>query len=43
MARTVIYEYRENYARKKYNLSYDELSQIQQKEVKKIYPLIRVC
>ncbi len=40
MARSVIYEFRESYSMEKYNLKYDDLSLIQQKEIKKKYPLI---
>ena len=40
MARSVVFEYRNKYAAEKYNLKFDELSSIQQKEIRKIYPLI---
>jgi hypothetical protein len=40
MARTVIYEFRNNYAWENYNLIYDDLSPVQKKEIRKIYPLI---
>ena len=40
MARSVVYEFRNRYATDKYNLTFDELSSIQQKEIRKIYPLI---
>ncbi len=40
MARSVIYEFRKNYAEEKFNLQYDDLSSIQQMEIKKKYPLI---
>ncbi len=40
MARTVVYEFRNNYALNNYNYTYDDLSPIQQKEIRKIYPLI---
>ncbi len=40
MARSVIYEFREEYSFKKYNMSYNDLSSVQQKEIKKKFPLI---
>jgi BlaR1 peptidase M56 len=40
MARTVVYAFRENYAMENYQLKYDDLSPIQQKAIRKIYPLI---
>jgi hypothetical protein len=40
MARSVVYEFRNRYATDKYNLTFDELSSVQQKEIRKIYPLI---
>ncbi|MGM0408146.1 MAG: hypothetical protein ACQERU_09175, partial [Bacteroidota bacterium] len=40
MARTVIFGLRNQYAQEKFNLSFDELSSVQQKNVRKIYPLI---
>ncbi|PLX18148.1 MAG: hypothetical protein C0597_06495 [Marinilabiliales bacterium] len=40
MARSVIYDFRENYALEKYQVSYADLSYIQQNEIKKKYPLI---
>lgn len=40
MARTVIFEFRNKYAMEKYNLAFEDLSSIQQKEIRKIYPLI---
>ncbi len=40
MTRTVVYEFRNNYALKNFNYTYDDLSPIQQKEIRKIYPLI---
>lgn len=40
MIRNVIYDYRSKYAIEKFKLPYYELSTSQQKEIKKIYPLI---
>jgi len=40
MVRSVVYTFRDQYSLKKYNLSYEELSSIQQQEIKKRYPLI---
>lgn len=40
MARSVIYEFRENYSQENYQLDYADLSSLQQKEIKKKFPLI---
>ncbi len=40
MARSVVFEFRNKYAAEKYNLTFDELSSAQQREIRKIYPLI---
>jgi len=40
MTRTVIYEFRNNYAIKEYNLNYGELSTIQQNKIKDTFPII---
>lgn len=40
MARSVIYEFRRNYTQEKYTMKYDDLSSVQQREIKKKYPLI---
>ncbi|HAF29395.1 MAG TPA: hypothetical protein DCG75_10150 [Bacteroidales bacterium] len=40
MARSIIYEFREKDSSEKYNMSFDELPAIKQKEIRGIYPLI---
>lgn len=40
MARSVIYEFRRNYAQEKFNMNYDDLSSAHQREIKQKYPLI---
>jgi len=40
MARTVVFGLRNQYAQEKFNLTFDELSSVQQKSIRKIYPLI---
>ena len=40
MTRTVIYDFREAYAQRNFNVNYETLSSIQQKNIRKKYPLI---